>query len=217
MAPGDFNFEDYGTSYASTGLPDFREGLGNLQPIQPNPQGLYHGNGAFGAAGNSVAGAQRKADSTITSPAATSSRLMNFEDASRLAAEEDKRRRNTAASARFRIKKKQREQALEKSAKEMTEKVGSLESRISQLETENKWLKNLIMEKNDGKGGAPDVSKLWKDFSSKQESEKKAKAAKSGSGKGKSVPVPASPTESSISVTSTSNESAMSLSSKDEK
>lgn len=83
-----------------------------------------------------------------------------------MAAEEDKRRRNTAASARFRVKKKQREQALEKSAKEMNDKVSALEGRINQLETENKWLKNLIMEKNDGN---EDVAKLWKEFSAKQQ------------------------------------------------
>ncbi|KAF2759444.1 hypothetical protein EJ05DRAFT_498658 [Pseudovirgaria hyperparasitica] len=70
------------------------------------------------------------------------------EDASRHAAEEDKRRRNTAASARFRVKKKQREQALEKSAKEMSDKVGALESKITKLETENRWLKELLTEKN---------------------------------------------------------------------
>jgi hypothetical protein len=86
----------------------------------------------------------------------------NFEDASRLAAEEDKRRRNTAASARFRVKKKQREQALEKSAKEMSDKVSALEGRINQLETENKWLKNLIMEKNENKD---DITALWKKYS----------------------------------------------------
>ncbi|KAF2430651.1 hypothetical protein EJ08DRAFT_563690, partial [Tothia fuscella] len=57
---------------------------------------------------------------------------------------EDKRRRNTAASARFRIKKKQREQALEKTAKEMTEKASRLETKVGQLEMENKWLKSLI-------------------------------------------------------------------------
>jgi hypothetical protein len=67
----------------------------------------------------------------------------------RIAAEEDKRRRNTAASARFRVKKKLREQALEKSAKEMTEKMDRLENRIQQLELENKWLKSLITEKNE--------------------------------------------------------------------
>jgi len=78
-----------------------------------------------------------------------------MDEAARVAAEEDKRRRNTAASARFRIKKKQREQALEKSAKEMTEKAQRLESKVHQLEMENKWLKSLITEKNHdiGKGG----------------------------------------------------------------
>ncbi len=78
-------------------------------------------------------------------------RVLNFEDSSRHAAEEDKRKRNTAASARFRIKKKQREQALEKSAKDMTDKVTMLESRISALETENKWLKSLVTEKHGNK------------------------------------------------------------------
>ncbi|KAJ8096999.1 hypothetical protein POJ06DRAFT_262219 [Lipomyces tetrasporus] len=73
------------------------------------------------------------------------------EDSSRLASEEDKRRRNTAASARFRIKKKQREQQMERTAKEMQEKVQQLEAKIMQLEMENKWLKNLVVEKNEAK------------------------------------------------------------------
>ncbi|KAI5809547.1 hypothetical protein DFH27DRAFT_508288 [Peziza echinospora] len=86
----------------------------------------------------------------------------SLEESSRMAAEEDKRRRNTAASARFRIKKKQREQALEKSAKEMSDKVSALESKINQLEMENKWLKNLITEKNMGKkDGGLDISELF--------------------------------------------------------
>lgn len=97
---------------------------------------------------------------------------MTFEETSRVAAEEDKRRRNTAASARFRIKKKQREQALEKSAKEMTEKITAFEGRISQLETENKWLKNLLVEKNEG---SEDITAIWKDFI-KHANEKKAKS-----------------------------------------
>jgi hypothetical protein len=71
----------------------------------------------------------------------------DLEEVTRMAAEEDKRRRNTAASARFRVKKKQREQALEKTTKEMSDKVSSLESKILQLEMENKWLKELITEK----------------------------------------------------------------------
>lgn len=74
---------------------------------------------------------------------------IEINEISRHAAEEDKRRRNTAASARFRMKKKQREQALEKSAKEMSDKLAKLENRIRMLETENKWLKDLITAKND--------------------------------------------------------------------
>jgi len=70
------------------------------------------------------------------------------DEKSRLAAEEDKRRRNTAASARFRVKKKQREQALESTVKDMQDKNAALEARLNQLEMENKWLKGLITEKN---------------------------------------------------------------------
>ncbi|KAI5852507.1 regulatory protein cys-3 [Morchella snyderi] len=76
----------------------------------------------------------------------------SLEEASRLAADEDKRRRNTAASARFRVKKKQREQALERTAKEMTDKCSLLEQRINRLELENRWLKGLIVEKNNAPG-----------------------------------------------------------------
>lgn len=85
-----------------------------------------------------------------------------IDEAARVAAEEDKRRRNTAASARFRVKKKQREQALEKTAKEMTERVSVLETRIQQLETENTWLKSLITEKNGGKSTSSEISAMLK-------------------------------------------------------
>ncbi|KAK9330880.1 hypothetical protein V1520DRAFT_339460 [Lipomyces starkeyi] len=73
------------------------------------------------------------------------------EEGSRLAAEEDKRRRNTAASARFRVKKKQREQQMERTAKDLQEKVQLLEAKVMQLEMENKWLKNIVVEKNEAK------------------------------------------------------------------
>ncbi|KAF9980458.1 hypothetical protein BGZ65_005082 [Modicella reniformis] len=66
----------------------------------------------------------------------------------KLAAEEDKRRRNTAASARFRYKKKLREQALEQTAKEQTLRAETLESRVKELEMEVKWLRGLIVEKD---------------------------------------------------------------------
>lgn len=101
-----------------------------------------------------VRSVKRKASaiSTPSTPAA-SPEDGGLEEQSRLAAEEDKRRRNTAASARFRIKKKQKEQQLEKTAREMTDRVTVLEQRIQTLEMENKWLKNLIVEKNGGKSG----------------------------------------------------------------
>jgi len=65
----------------------------------------------------------------------------------KLAAEEDKRRRNTAASARFRQKKKLREQALEQTAREQTSRAEALEIRVKELEMEVKWLRGLIVEK----------------------------------------------------------------------
>ncbi|KAI8984499.1 hypothetical protein BDF20DRAFT_911593 [Mycotypha africana] len=64
------------------------------------------------------------------------------------AIEEDKRRRNTAASARFRMKKKLREQALERTAREMTLKAETLEKRVVELEKEVKWLRALVIEKD---------------------------------------------------------------------
>ena len=163
MPPGDFNL-DYASTYTSPTIPTFSETLANLQPIQPNPQSVYQSPISQHApaypAPDPRVGEKRKSDASTISSANSPNRPLSFEEASRLAAEEDKRRRNTAASARFRIKKKQREQALEKSAKEMNEKVAALENRIQQLETENKWLKNLIMEKNEKAEKGEDVKDL---------------------------------------------------------
>ncbi|KAJ5542102.1 hypothetical protein N7461_008105 [Penicillium sp. DV-2018c] len=93
----------------------------------------------------------------------------NAEEASRLMAEEDKRRRNTAASARFRVKKKQREAALEQTVKETTEKNEILEARVSQLELENHWLRGLIMEKNGAdEQSEQDISDMFKKFLASQ-------------------------------------------------
>ncbi|KAI0088163.1 hypothetical protein BDY19DRAFT_952510 [Irpex rosettiformis] len=60
-------------------------------------------------------------------------------------AAEDKRRRNTAASARFRLKKKEREAALEKKAKELEVRVSELEKECEALRRENGWLKGLVV------------------------------------------------------------------------
>jgi len=68
---------------------------------------------------------------------------------SRQSVDEDKRRRNTEASARFRIKKKEREQQLERTTVEMSEKVRGLEEKCRQLERENGWLRGLIVERRE--------------------------------------------------------------------
>ncbi|KAK5746369.1 hypothetical protein LTR17_000749 [Elasticomyces elasticus] len=112
-------------------------------PSPSNLQGAYPPQ-PFAAAG---AGTKRKGSLMHTPSAA------DMEEASRFAAEEDKRRRNTAASARFRVKKKQREQALEKASKEMNDKVARLEGKVQRLEMENRWLKELITEKGKVGGG----------------------------------------------------------------
>ncbi|WVO16694.1 hypothetical protein L204_104375 [Cryptococcus depauperatus] len=59
--------------------------------------------------------------------------------------EEDKRRRNTEASARFRAKKKEREQALERRAKELEAQVTQLTTENSSLENENRLLKTIVL------------------------------------------------------------------------
>lgn len=59
--------------------------------------------------------------------------------------EEDKRRRNTEASARFRAKKKEREQALEQRAKELEAQVSQLVAEKASLENENKLLKAIVL------------------------------------------------------------------------
>ncbi|KAI9829091.1 MAG: hypothetical protein M1832_000114 [Thelocarpon impressellum] len=104
------------------------------------------------------------------------------DDKTRHLAEEDKRRRNTAASARFRVKKKQREQALERTVKEQTDRNNQLEMVINQLRMENKWLKNLVTEKNENKD---DVAELWKKFSKEDQDSRSTPKRNDGVGTGK--------------------------------
>ncbi|KAI2615116.1 hypothetical protein GGR54DRAFT_309073 [Hypoxylon sp. NC1633] len=142
--PGDFNGFDF-HHYPTPNVSAYPDNLGSLQPIQPSP--TFPPNGAQSAYPPvPQTGDKRKS----ADPAAPPRRQLSFEESSRIAAEEDKRRRNTAASARFRVKKKAREQALEKREKELSDKVGTLEGRIQTLETENKWLRELVMEKTGG-------------------------------------------------------------------
>ncbi|KKK26597.1 bZIP transcription factor [Aspergillus rambellii] len=116
---------------------DLNHGPGTLTPSDVSSS-ISPPNGQIG---NSKYSTQISGDHIATA--------LDQEDYSRRAVEEDRRRRNTAASARFRMKKKQREQALERTVRETTEKNATLEARVAQLEMENRWLKNLLTEKHE--------------------------------------------------------------------
>ncbi|UKZ45826.1 hypothetical protein TrVGV298_000019 [Trichoderma virens] len=161
---GDFTNLDFITSAFDLGEFDWlfdlsvplpHEGLGNLQTIQPNP--LSHHK------------SPRDSPSRKASVSTQHSRSLSFEELPRLAEEVDRRKRNTAASARFRIKKKQRWTALEKAVTEMSEKATQLENRITLLETENNWLKNLVIEKSNGN---EEFAAKFKEFNLKHKASK---------------------------------------------
>ena len=95
---------------------------------------------------SSSAKRRKTLDGESVKPEDTPASLGSMDEGARGAAEEDKRRRNTLASARFRAKKKMREQALEKDYKEMSTKIDRMENRIKELELENKWLRGLVVQ-----------------------------------------------------------------------
>lgn len=66
-----------------------------------------------------------------------------------LLVEDVKRKRNTAASARFRIKKKLKEKEMEEKIDQLDEMIKKFELKINELEMENRLLKNLIIEKGN--------------------------------------------------------------------
>lgn len=145
-------------------------------PLPPQPP---YGLSAFTSPIATQAGSKRPYPSESLSPT-VGSPSGSLEASSRAAADEDKRRRNTAASARFRVKKKQREQALEKTAKEMTDRADALEAKIATLELENRWLKNLLVEKTSK--GKDDVAELWKKFTAENASNRSKDGRKKGVG-----------------------------------
>ncbi|GAA93959.1 uncharacterized protein L969DRAFT_15696 [Mixia osmundae IAM 14324] len=72
---------------------------------------------------------------------------LSIEEANRRACEEDRRRRNTAASARFRAKKKQREAERERTAKDMRQQIAELETELVRIKGENEVLRQLVVSK----------------------------------------------------------------------
>lgn len=85
--------------------------------------------------------------SASISPSSSSPPFATTPSGSSDAADSDKRRRNTAASARFRIKRKMKEQEMERNIRELNENSQKLQMRIQQLELENRLLRNLVVEK----------------------------------------------------------------------
>ncbi|EHY60773.1 hypothetical protein HRR83_000540 [Exophiala dermatitidis] len=148
-------------------------------PIQPAPApgvvNIEHRASPTASISGPSQSSRRKTEPTDPS-------TLSAEERSRLAAEEDKRRRNTAASARFRVKKKQREQALERTVKEVQEKNAKLEARLSQLEMENKWLKDLITEKN-GLQSKEEMAAAYQQFR-KESEERELKSSEHTTGVG---------------------------------
>ncbi|KDQ13716.1 hypothetical protein BOTBODRAFT_78354, partial [Botryobasidium botryosum FD-172 SS1] len=58
---------------------------------------------------------------------------------------DEKRRRNTVASARFRIKKKQRILNLERTVSDLEGRAEDLEKEAAELRKENVWLKEMVI------------------------------------------------------------------------
>lgn len=190
------------------------DGLGNMTEYQPDLSGanapsMHMQNAPYSAvsngsvAANSVPAAPMSAPQNVSptsSPTEASepasagpkrkhtqkSTQASAEEAARNVAEEDKRRRNTAASARFRVKKKMREQALERTVKETNDKNDALEARVSQLELENHWLRGLIMEKNGteerDEASEKAISDMFKTFLASRKSESSPSESKHGVG-----------------------------------
>ncbi|KAG5297610.1 MetR protein [Histoplasma ohiense] len=162
----DFNVQNYSSGYPSSMLPIQAPVYPPPQPQGPSPNvtplppsDIKRLITPQAIPGPSPSSAISSPTTTAPAPASQGTKrkqdavvpgTQSIDEAARLAQEEDKRRRNTAASARFRIKKKEREKNLERTVKDVTAKNATLESRITQLEMENRWLKNLITEKNGG-------------------------------------------------------------------
>ncbi|EAW25471.1 putative bZIP transcription factor (MetR) [Aspergillus fischeri NRRL 181] len=174
-------------------IPSIPSGLSNA-PFNANPTPSQSSSSATSPTGPATSPVAAPAPSATTAAGPKRKNTqkpapISVEEAARIAAEEDKRRRNTAASARFRVKKKLREQALEKTVKETTEKNAALEARVTALELENQWLKNLITEKNgksaeETKKSETDIANMFKKFLSSQKADAERSSSESKIGVG---------------------------------
>ncbi|ESK90846.1 hypothetical protein Moror_16484 [Moniliophthora roreri MCA 2997] len=138
------------------GTPMYAPSLPHSQSIQPAPAAQIHSQQSPATASS---GSPRHDPSSIreisppvkrsrarkSSVSTTDSSISPIDSGAAALAAEDKRRRNTAASARFRLKKKEREFALENKAKELELRVSELERECEGLRRENGWLKGLVI------------------------------------------------------------------------
>ncbi|KAL5535115.1 hypothetical protein ACEPAF_3208 [Sanghuangporus sanghuang] len=111
------------------------------QPSQIQTPGAGPSMGGFRARSRSTTSSG--GPSTPVSPASSRGQALVDE----AAMSEDKRRRNTLASARFRIKKKHKTLALERSVVELEARADDLEREASELRRENGWLKEMLIMK----------------------------------------------------------------------
>ncbi|WLF81400.1 hypothetical protein PVL30_005197 [Lodderomyces elongisporus] len=131
--------------------PQYEQNTQYAKPLTTHtPAPVYNNNNSSSIYGNnSIAAATSY--STVSTPAqapgSTSTLVSSAEQASLL----DKKKRNTAASARFRIKKKLKEQELHTKTKELEEKVERLQQKLRKMEVENKCLKTIIFKQNESK------------------------------------------------------------------
>lgn len=127
--------------------------LRSSSAAQPTPQ-LQSAEPEAGSSGPIRRGRARK--STLISPTASPTDSSSLPPGSpHLSMAEDKRRRNTAASARFRAKKKEREVALERRSKDLEGRVSELERECEQLRRENGWLMGLVVGVTGSGGTVP--------------------------------------------------------------
>ncbi|KAJ3813944.1 hypothetical protein F5876DRAFT_62733 [Lentinula aff. lateritia] len=142
--PPTFSQQQQSFPYNQSGMSTHASGYPHLPPINTNA--------AMGTPDTSSAAVAMSSGSPPTAVSRTES-----PDPTDPGVTEDKRRRNTAASARFRIKKKQRNLNLERTVSDLTGRADELEKEAADLRRENGWLKEIVMLKGSRFAGL-DVS-----------------------------------------------------------
>lgn len=122
-----------------------------LNPLQMNSNSGFDNN--IGSSSNTNEPARTSNLSSLSNVTGNSSGENNSSNNSGAEIDNDldKRRRNTAASARFRIKKKLKEKQMEEKIENLQELISKFENKIENLELENKLLRKVINDKSGEK------------------------------------------------------------------